>query len=718
MFKLKWIAVLPVILFFGHVFGQANSLPKPTGTYAVGVTYLNFTDEKRIELFDNNLKNKREITVKAWYPADEKSKPELYLRNIGFAITYCQLPETYRNLVTNSALNIPVSTHAGKFPMLVFSHGWGEHYAQNTVLMEELASHGYIVFSIAHHYECKYAEYPDGKISHIEFGSLRFQKIFGEMQNPKAMELYRQMFTAATDDERLRVIRETRDVLSTGLRESPKYWAEDLSFFLDQIKNINETNHIVKGKIDMDRIGVFGMSMGGIATSELCLHDRRVKAGVSMDGGLYGSLLEGKLSVPFMFLGSKRFTGYGNLFKGKSDKDCYALAIKNADHYNFSDYSLYPSPQVSFLLGTIDGRRALDITSALVLSFFEKYLGNKKELDLLKEAARFPEIETDSNLIRGKEAAISILEEVELGGVKQWILARGDSAANPILLFLHGGPGFPEMPFTHVDSEFLEKHFIVVNWDQRGAGKTGDAGTAPAMMTIDRYLADTHELIELLKARFQKKKLFLIGHSWGSILGLLTAHRYPESIHAYIGMGQVVNMQKGEALSYAYALAKARESRDEEALRQLVEIGSPDRWEDYEHMMKFKEYLDRYKGVFQRLSYREVGKLWFTSPHYTQSEKQNLMISFARTQKTMWPKYMRVDLAKEVRKMKVPVYFFVGRFDYVTHFDLVAAYCQALKAPHKELVWFEESGHHPNLDEPEKYQQMLVHKVLQKSQLK
>ena len=399
MSKLKWIAVLVVTLFFGSVFGQTNALPKPTGIYSVGVTYLSLTDEKRLELFDNSQKSKREITVKAWYPADEKSNPEPYVRNIDFAIKHCQFPETMRNLTTNSALNVPVSSDPGKFPLLIFSHGWGEHPAQNTILMEELASHGYIVFSIAHHYECKYSETPDGRIIHIEFGSLRFQKIWGEMQAPKAMELYMKMFAAVNDDERLRIIRETRDVLSTGLRESPKYWAEDLSFFLDQMKGINESNGILKGKMDMERIGSLGMSMGGIATSELCLYDQRVKAGISMDGGLFGSLLEGKLNVPFMFLGSKRFVGYGALFSGKSDKDCYAFAIKNADHYNYSDHSLYPSPQVSLLLGTIDGKRALDITNILVLSFFDKYLKNKKEINLLTEAAKFPEIELSSRLV-------------------------------------------------------------------------------------------------------------------------------------------------------------------------------------------------------------------------------------------------------------------------------------------------------------------------------
>lgn len=274
------------------------------------------------------------------------------------------------------------------------------------------------------------------------------------------------------------------------------------------------------------------------------------------------------------------------------------------------------------------------------------------------------------------------------------------------------------MPFTHINSKLLEKHFIVVNWDQRGAGKTGDAGTAPEMMTIDRYLADTHELIELLKTRFKKKKVFLIGHSWGSILGLLTSHRYPKSIHAYIGMGQVVNMHKSEALSYAYTLAKVRELKDEEAVKQLVAIGPPDEWKDYKTMEIQRILLDKYKGVFRKYTYRELLKLWFASPYYTQSEKQNLLISYAKTANILWPKYMQVDIEKEVRKMKVPVYFFVGRFDYSTHFDLVAAYYQALKAPYKEMVWFEESGHHPNLDEPEKYQEMLINKVLKNSGLK
>lgn len=313
---------------------------------------------------------------------------------------------------------------------------------------------------------------------------------------------------------------------------------------------------------------------------------------------------------------------------------------------------------------------------------------------------------------------INLMEEVELGGAKQWILIRGTEPSNPLLLFLHGGPGQPEMPFTHIDSKLLEKHFIVVNWDQRGAGKTAESGTSPEKMNIDQYLSDTHELIALLKIRFQKEKVFLIGHSWGSILGLLTACKYPEDLYAYIGMGQVVNMQKSEVLGYKYVLEKAKNAEDEEAVTQLVEIGSPENWKDFKTIEIQRTLLAKYGGVFGKISYREMGKYWYTSPYYSQNEKQNLMITFAKTQEVMRPKYMVIDFEKEVHKVKVPVYFFQGKYDYVTNFELVESYFKKLKAPYKEIVWFEESGHHPNLDEPEKYQEMLIKKVLKNSGLK
>ncbi len=293
---------------------------------------------------------------------------------------------------------MPVSSIEKDYPVLIFSHGWGEHYSQNTILMEELASHGYIIFGIAHHYECKFSFYPDGRTIHIDANSLRFQKIMQEQQNPKAMELFHKMYSASNDRDRTQVFAETNNILPTFLKEGPKYWAEDISFFLDQLKEIGREREIFKGKLNLDKIGVFGMSMGGIASSEICITDRRIKAGISIDGGLYGSVLDKKIKMPFMFLNSKRFLGYGNLFTSKSTVDCYSLSVKNSDHYNLTDYSVYPTTFAMPLMGTIDGKKMIGIMNLAVLAFFDKYLREKHDMDLVQKTKEYSEIEIVTNI--------------------------------------------------------------------------------------------------------------------------------------------------------------------------------------------------------------------------------------------------------------------------------------------------------------------------------
>jgi pimeloyl-ACP methyl ester carboxylesterase len=376
--------------------GQTDALPKPSGKYQVGVTYLSFTDDDRKELFDNSGESNRDITVKTWYPSDNESDFEPYISKSesDIAIKYMQFPETYRSLTSNSCRDVPVSSGEVTYPVLIFSHGFGEHYSQNSILMEELASRGYIVFSIAHHYECKFSSYPDGRLIYIDMGSQRFQKIMLEQQNPKAMELMQQTHAADSDEERKKVLKETGDTLPLLLTESTSHWAEDINFFIDQLEGVNVGDGLFKGKLDTDRVGVLGMSLGGLATNTICLADKRVKAGISIDGGLYGTLLEGKLEVPFMYLNSKRFLGYGNIFTGNSATDCYSFSVKDSDHYNFSDYSIYPVPSIRFLLGTIDGSKTIEIMNVIVPAFFDRYLKGDQDIDLMELAKRYPEIET------------------------------------------------------------------------------------------------------------------------------------------------------------------------------------------------------------------------------------------------------------------------------------------------------------------------------------
>jgi pimeloyl-ACP methyl ester carboxylesterase len=159
---------------------------------------------------------------------------------------------------------------------------------------------------------------------------------------------------------------------------------------------------------------------------------------------------------------------------------------------------------------------------------------------------------------------VSSLEEITLGGSKQWIFIRGTDQKNPILIFLHGGPGEPVLGISssrHLDAELTE-HFTVVHWDQRGAGKSYHSDIPVDSMTFDRLVEDCNELIDYLRNRFKTQKVFLVAHSAGTPIGIRTAHKYPEKIHAYVGVAQVINDYEQERLSYEFIVEEAEKSRD------------------------------------------------------------------------------------------------------------------------------------------------------------
>lgn len=177
----------------------------------------------------------------------------------------------------------------------------------------------------------------------------------------------------------------------------------------------------------------------------------------------------------------------------------------------------------------------------------------------------------NSETVVGEE--IDVFEAIELGGLPQWISAKGDSSENPLLLILHGGPGMPAGPIILENNKNLFEHFIVVNWDQRGAGKSFSADINEKTLTTELLLSDTEELARYLKKRFNKKKIYLAGHSWGTFLGLKTVAAYPEHFYAYIGISQIVTPVEGELISYNYALERARDENNEEAIKTLTEPG-------------------------------------------------------------------------------------------------------------------------------------------------
>lgn len=331
---------------------------------------------------------------------------------------------------------------------------------------------------------------------------------------------------------------------------------------------------------------------------------------------------------------------------------------------------------------------------------------------------------TDGKILPG---SIASLEKIRLGGIDQWILMRGQDINKPVVLYLHGGPGGALMPLVRHYTGELEKHAIMVVWDQRGAGKSYSKKIPPESMKISQYLSDAHELVSYLKKRFNKEKIYLIGHSWGSILGMKLIQRYPGDFYAYVGIGQVVNNQyENERLSWEFAYRQAKKYKNEEAIKELTEIGPP--VEGY-YKTDFKGGKFTAKGLWRQRKWlgNFGGILHFESDDYEANMKK-LKKTMRKSMKTslcsgewtladamrarrgkkfsienVWPEVLKVNLLREVPRVGVPVYFFTGRSDYNTPFELVERYYEKLQAPRKEIVWFEKSGHMLIIEELEKF---------------
>ncbi|PKA17050.1 alpha/beta fold hydrolase [Leptospira haakeii] len=274
-------------------------------------------------------------------------------------------------------------------------------------------------------------------------------------------------------------------------------------------------------------------------------------------------------------------------------------------------------------------------------------------------------------------------------------------------MFLHGGPGTAQIFFSRKPQRKLEDHFIVVNWDQRGAGKSYSESIKESDMTINTFLHDSQELIEYLINRFNKKKIFLVGHSWGSILGIKLAAARPDLIFAYIGIGQIVNMQKGETISYNYTLGQAIKFENYKAIRELKRIGLPP-YSDLNSAGIQRKWLSKFNGtmrngnifrtIFMNMSLSDV------SISYLIKFIKGIMFSL----KNLENEQMSVNIMQKVRKLDVPVYFCEGKYDYTVPFELVEEYIEILEAPQKKIIWFENSGHLPNFEEPEKFNNFCI----------
>lgn len=316
--------------------------------------------------------------------------------------------------------------------------------------------------------------------------------------------------------------------------------------------------------------------------------------------------------------------------------------------------------------------------------------------------------------------SVADLDRIMLGGVEQGLLIRGLSVANPVMLYLHGGPGTSELGMVRTHNmPALERHFTVVVWDQRGAGISYSAREPESGMSVEQFIADAHELTLLLCKRFGQPKIYLVGHSWGSALGVLTVHRYPELYHAFIGVGQIVDMREGERLSYAWTLAQAEKAGDRRSVAQLKAIGPPPYLGTFRSkLMTQRKILGKYRGEVHGNSRGGMSTLLrglIGSREYSWSDRVNVFRGIFANMRLMWPKIVDINLMAQAPELKVPVYFLEGRHDYEAPAVLAEQYFEALEAPRKTLIWFERSAHFVNTEEPDSFNRFFVDRLLRET---
>jgi pimeloyl-ACP methyl ester carboxylesterase len=303
------------------------------------------------------------------------------------------------------------------------------------------------------------------------------------------------------------------------------------------------------------------------------------------------------------------------------------------------------------------------------------------------------------------ENSIAELIKVELNGRKQWISIRGWDKNAPVLLFLAGGPGGTQMAAVRYELTELEKHFVVVNWDQPGSGKSYYSEKTKNI-TAQTYIEDGYALTEYLKERFSQDKIYLTGESWGSALGIFLAEKYPESYYALIGTGQMVDFAETERIDYAKALEIAQSKGDTALIERLKANGEPPyygkdvTWKSAVYL----NYLSAYMASNPKIqnpgynTFRDVG-----SSEYGLFDKLNFFRGIVNTYNHVYQQLYTIDMRTDYTKLDVPVYFFLGRYDVNAPTALVEEYVQVLDAPDKRIVWFEHSGHSPWINEPDKF---------------
>jgi pimeloyl-ACP methyl ester carboxylesterase len=304
-----------------------------------------------------------------------------------------------------------------------------------------------------------------------------------------------------------------------------------------------------------------------------------------------------------------------------------------------------------------------------------------------------------------------------LNGSEQWISIRGKSTHNPVLLWLAGGPGGSQLSTVRYHLAGLEDRFVVVNWEQPGAGKS--YGAVPhGQLTQERYISDCYALVQYLKGRFSQEKVYMIGESWGSALGIWMVQRYPVEFYAFVGTGQMVDFIETELYDYNFSMRLAAERGDTGKVAKLKAQGPPPyytndaTWKQATYAMDGFNYMNDDPAIDNSDGFNTFQDI--LSPEYGLYDKASWVRGIMDSGSVMFPQLWKagVDFRRDAPRLGVPVYFLIGRHDVNAPPALAEEYYRTLDAPHKELIWFDRSGHNPWVTESSKFVDVVLNKVL------
>lgn len=286
-------------------------------------------------------------------------------------------------------------------------------------------------------------------------------------------------------------------------------------------------------------------------------------------------------------------------------------------------------------------------------------------------------------------AKVQIEQSVKIGGIQQWIEIKSEKDNNPVLLFLHGGPGNSAMGYAHKFTSELEKHFIVVLWDQRETGKTLQLNPTTQPLSLSLIEADAHEMIEYLCARFSQSKIYVMGHSWGGFLALRMALLYPERLEVCFAISPMIAQFESEQLSLAWLIEQAKRTNNRKAQAELANVKVP----------------------FQNADQIFTHRYWLAKFTKGKPAPRSFVQNWAVRWLNVFNEASAIDLRTKATTIHCPVFLFIGQNDYQTHFSLAKEYYELLNTKKKELFWFKNSGHNLNLTEPKILQEKILSKI-------